>query len=308
MARVVFMGTPAFAVPALRVLWEDGYEIAAVVTQPDRPAGRSREPIPSPVKEFALAHGLPVWQPETLRPPEAVAHLQELAPDVGVVAAYGEILRRNVLAIPPRGFLNLHASLLPRHRGATPVSAAILAGDKETGVTLMLMDPGMDTGPIVGQESVPLSGKERTGELLLCLADTGAHLLRQLLPDWLAGKIEPRPQEGEPTYSSMLRREDGQIDWSRPAVYIERMTRSYDPWPGAYTSLHGRRLHIWEATMLPVQLSQEPGTIVVRGKEVLVVTGAGALRLEQVQIEGKRRVSAGEFLQGQRNLEGARLG
>jgi methionyl-tRNA formyltransferase len=307
MARIVFMGTPSFAVPSLQTLLEDGHEIVAVVTQPDRPAGRSGTARLSPVKELALQHGLVIWQPERLRG-EAVERLREWAPDVVVVAAYGEILRPDVLALPPHGCLNLHASLLPRHRGASPIVAALLAGDSATGVTVMQMDASMDTGAVIAQESLPLTGQERQGELSVRLAQLAARLLRRTLPEWLAGTIVPQPQDAaRATYCGVLRREDGQIDWTRPAAYVERMTRAYDPWPGAFTFLHGRRLHIWRAgvtTPPPVP----PGTIALRGQQIVVGTGEGTLTLEQVQLEGKRRMSAAEFVRGQRELEGARLG
>ena len=308
MARIVFMGTPSFAVPPLQALIAEGHEVAVVVTQPDRPAGRSGVPRPSPIKELALAHGLPVWQPDHLRG-EAVERLRGLTPTVIVVAAYGEILRPAVLAIPPHGCLNLHASLLPRHRGASPIVAALLSGDSETGVTMMQMDAGMDTGAIVAQQSLPLTGQERQGELTARLAELAAGLLRRTLPEWLAGWITPQPQEdARASYCPVLRREDGQIDWTRPAPYIERMTRAYDPWPGAFTFLRGRRLHIWRASVLPQSIPLPPGTLTRHGHDLVASTGDGALLLEEVQLEGKRRLRTVEFLQGQHGLEETRLG
>jgi len=302
------MGSSSFSLPALRVLAGE-YEVAAVVTRPDRPAGRFRHLRPSPVKALALERGLPLWQPETLRTPEARERLQALSPQVIVVAAYGEILRPEVLDLPPYGCLNLHPSLLPRWRGPSPVAAAILAGDRETGVTVIRMDAGMDSGPILAQEALPLSGQERQGELSVRLAEMAADLLRRTLPAWLAGEIVPRPQEEErATYCRPLRKEDGQVDWTRPAVYIERMVRAYDPWPGTYTFLRGRRLYIWRATALPETLPGPPGTIHLDGRRLLVATGEGCLSLEEVQGEGKRRLPIEEFLLGQRGLEGARLG
>jgi methionyl-tRNA formyltransferase len=309
MTRIVFMGTPSFAVPALRVLLEEGYEIAAVVTQPDRPAGRSGRPRASPVKDLALQHGLPIWQPASLRPPEAVAHLSEFAPDVIVVAAYGQILKKDVLDLPPHACLNLHASLLPRHRGSAPVAAAILAGDGETGVSLMRMDEGMDTGPLLGQVVVPLTGQERRGELTALLAEVGAGLLQRLLPAWLSGQITPQPQdESRATYNRLLRRDDGEIEWSQPARQIERMMRAHDPWPGIYSFLRGRRLRIWKATVLPGPADKPPGTMVLEGRDLVVTTGEDHLRLEEVQLEGKRRLPMADFLRGQRDLGGVRLG
>ncbi len=307
--RVVFMGTSSFAVPALRGLVQGGYDVVQVVTQPDRPAGRERRPMPSPVKVLAQELGLPIWQPEGLRTSEALDRLRRFEPDVIVVAAYGEILRRAVLSLPPRGCLNLHASLLPRHRGPAPVPATILAGDAVTGVTLMLMDEGIDTGPILAQKEMPLTGKERQDELLHRLAELGATLLCEALPAWLAGKIAPRPQdESQATYCRMLRKEDGRIDWSRPAWYIERMTRAYHPWPGAYTFLHGRLLRVLRASLAPQPLPGPPGHVRVEGQELLVATGEGTLRIDEVQLEGKRPLPAGDFVRGQRMLDGAVLG
>ncbi|MGC8959714.1 MAG: methionyl-tRNA formyltransferase [Chloroflexia bacterium] len=309
MTRVVFMGSSSFSVPALRALLEAGYEIAAVVTQPDRPAGRFRRIRPGPVKALALEKGLPLWQPETLRTPEARERLRALAPHLIVVAAYGEILRPEVLDLPPHGCVNLHPSLLPRWRGPSPVAAAILAGDRETGVTLIRMDAGMDTGPILAQEVLPLSGRERQGELLARLAEMAADLLVRTLPAWLAGEVVPRPQGEEgATYCRPLRKEDGQVDWERPAEHIERMVRAYDPWPGTYTFLRGRRLHIWRAAVWPETLPAAPGTVHWDGQRLLVATGEGSLSLEEVQWEGKRRLPIRAFLLGQRALEGARLG
>lgn len=309
MPRVVFMGSASFSLPALRVLLEEGYEVAAVVTAPDRPAGRSRQVRPGPVKTFALEKGLSLWQPETLRTPEAWERLRVLAPQVIVVAAYGEILRPEVLALPPYGCLNLHPSLLPRWRGPSPVAATILAGDRETGVTLIRMDAGMDSGPILAQEVLPLSGQERQGELSARLAEMGAELLRRTLPAWLAGEIVPQPQEeNRATYCRPLRKEDGRIDWTKPATYIERMVRAYDPWPGTYTFFRDRRLHIWRATVRPETFHGPPGTVHLDGRRLLVATGEGSLSLEEVQWEGKRRLPIREFLLGQRGLEGTCLG
>ncbi len=309
MIRVVYMGTPAYAVPPLRELCQGDYETVLVVTPPDRPTGRSSRPRPSAVKAFALEHGLPIWQPDNLRSTEAVARLRTLAPEVIVVAAYGEILRPAVLEIPPHGCLNLHASLLPRHRGAAPVVSTILAGDAQAGVTLMLMDAGMDSGPILAQQTLPLTGEERQGGLTGRLSEVGAALLLHTLPGWLTGEIRPQPQdESKATYCSPLRKEDGEINWSQPASYIERMTRAYDPWPGAYTYLRGKRLRVWQASALAVHTPLSPGTASVQDNDLLVGTGEGPLRLEKVQLEGRRPLSAAQFLLGQRDIDGAQLG
>jgi methionyl-tRNA formyltransferase len=304
MARVVYMGTPAFAVPPLQALLDSGHQVVTVVTPPERPAGRSGAPLPSPVKKLALEHGLAVWQPPKLRSPAAAEQLQALAPEVIVVAAYGAILPAEVLAIPPHGCLNVHASLLPRHRGAAPIVAAILAGDRETGITIMLMDAGLDTGPILAQEAIPLTGQEHQGELTARLAELGAGLLPCVLLAWLAGQITPQPQDAsQATFCQVLRKGDGAIDWTRPAWHIERMVRAYDPWPGAYTFLRGRRLHIWRAAVVPGGEPARPGMVHVAGGKVLVSTGEGALDLQELQLEGKRRLTTREFLHGQRDLD-----
>ncbi|TET99449.1 MAG: methionyl-tRNA formyltransferase, partial [Dehalococcoidia bacterium] len=215
---IVFLGTPAFAVPSLRRLADEGYEIAAVYTQPDRPAGRGRRLTPPPVKTAALAMGLPVRQPESLRDPSALAELTSLHPEVGVGVAYGQILRQEVLAIPPKGVLNVHPSLLPRHRGASPIPAAILAGDRETGVTIILMDPGMDSGPVLAQRSLPIEDWDTAGTLTEKLAPLAADLLAETLSRWLQGEIDPQPQDHSlATKAPLLKKEHGAIDWSLPA-------------------------------------------------------------------------------------------
>lgn len=214
MTRVIFMGTPEFAVPSLAALAAGAAAVVAVVTQPDRPSGRGQQLAMSPVKAFALAHGLPVWQPPTLKTPEVVAMLAELRPDVIVVAAFGQILRPNVLDLPPHGCINVHASLLPRWRGAAPVQAAILAGDQVTGSTIMRMDPGMDTGPILAQAALTIAPRDTGGTLTARLAQQGADLLAETLPRWLAGEITPRPQDASlATLCRPLRKEQGVIDW-----------------------------------------------------------------------------------------------
>ena len=306
MSRVVFMGTPQFAVPTLEWLAK-GYETVTVVTQPDRHSGRGRRLRPPPVKRAALRLGLPVWQPRTLRTSEAVAHLRELAPEVMVVAAYGQILRPKVLEIPPRGCINIHASLLPRYRGAEPVAAAILAGEEKTGVTIMLMDERMDTGPILAQRSIPITLDDTRASLTEKLAYVGAELLLETLPRWLDGEIKPQPQdEALASRAPLLKKGDGEIDWSRPAVVIERMVRAYAPWPGTYTHWQGQRLKVLRARSLHQQ-EGEGGWVIETPEGVAVVTGEGALLLEEVQLAGKRAMSAEEFVRGQREFIGAHL-
>jgi len=306
MSRIVFMGTPEFAVPTLKRLVE-GYEIVAVVTQPDRRSGRGRLLQPPPVKEAALLLGLRVWQPRTLRTSDAVAHLRKLAPDVVVVAAYGQILRSELLAIPPRGCINLHASLLPRYRGAEPVAAAIVNGEAETGITIMLMDKGMDTGPILSQRSIPITAEDTRATVTEKLAHLGAELLSETLRLWLRREITPRPQDDAlASYAPLLNKEDGEINWTRSAVVIERMVRAYTPWPGTYTEWLSRTLKVLRAQPLH-GAKGEPGRVIETAEGVAVVAGRGSLLLEEVQLAGRRAMSARDFVRGQRDFIGARL-
>ncbi len=311
--RVIFMGTPAFAVPALeRLIADERFEVVAVVTQPDRPAGRGRrEPLPSPVKQVALAHQIPVLQPRRLRNnPEAIAALQALQPDVIVVVAYGLILPKAVLEIPPYGCINVHASLLPKYRGADPIAPAILHGDSETGVTIMLMDEEMDHGPILAQRSIPIRPEDTRQSLAERLAEAGAELLLQTLPRWIAGEIEPQPQDhAAATYVRLLKKEDGEIDWHQPADYIARMIRAYDPWPGAYTYFKGRLLKILRARATDQQPTiGQPGEVIDTEDGLGVITGDGVLLLEKVQLAGKKAMDASEFARGQRDFVGSVLG
>ena len=311
MERIVFMGTPSFAVPALEALVAQGsYELVCVVTQPDRPAGRGRRLAAPAVKEAALAHGLPVWQPRTLRDPEAVEKLRALSPTVIVVAAFGQILSPDVLAIPSRGCLNVHASLLPRWRGAAPIPAAILAGDEETGVTIMLLDEGMDTGPILAQASLPIRPEDTTGSLTERLATLGADLLIATLPHWLAGEIQPRPQDhSQATMCRPLRKEEGRLDWSRPAIELERRVRAYNPWPGAYTTWRGQRLKVLRAaSLMDWHGPQPPGQVIALPEGTAVATGKGALLLLEVQLAGRRAMVIADFLRGRKEFVGSRLG
>lgn len=318
--RVLFFGTPEFALPALEALHgASPYQVVAVVTRPDRPAGRGRAMRPPSVKERALALGLPVLQPPTLRAPEAVAALRALAPEAGVLAAYGQIVPLEVLALPPRGILNIHPSLLPRHRGASPVAAAILAGDQETGVTLFQLNEGLDSGPIIAQRRRPIDDRDTTGTLTAALARDGADLLLEALPRWLDGSLPATPQDqSQVTYAPRITAEEARLDWGRPAAELWRRVRAFSPWPGAFCPLRGRRLRVWEAWPLSDRRGG-PGRVLalerlttgpegVRGCEVIVVgTGQGALALLQVQREGKRTLPAGEFARGERGLLGASL-
>ena len=314
---IVFLGTPTFAVASLKRLAADGHRIAAVVTQPDRPAGRNRLPRASAVKTAAHDLSLPVLQPPNLRDPDFIEGLRRLAPEVMVVAAYGEILRRNVLEIPARGVLNVHPSLLPRWRGASPIPAAILAGDKRTGASIMLMDVGMDSGPLLAQTDVPIRDEDTTLSLSHTLADLGADLVARTLPRWLSGELSPEPQNEElATYCPLLRKKDGAIDWELPSIEIWRRIRAYNPWPGAYTQLNGELLHIWRAWPLAVDLAGTSGTLLELPTRLLaqlpdeyrddaafaVHTGSGLLVPLELQRAGRRPHSAAEFSRGMRGL------
>jgi methionyl-tRNA formyltransferase len=309
MERLIFMGTPDFAVPALKALSER-YEIVGVVTQPDRQVGRGRKVEAPPVKVLALAQGLPVLQPPSLRRPEVVAELSALAPEVIVVAAYGQILRAEVLGIPLRGCLNVHASLLPEYRGAAPVAAAILAGEEESGVTIMLMDEGMDSGPILSQATCPMSPQDTQESLSARLAQLGADLLMDTLPRWLAGAIEPRPQDhGQATYSRIIAKEDGLINWSQSAIEIWRRSRAYYPWPSTYTYWRGQLLKVLRVEAVPHWSGEgEPGQVMALDEGLAVATGDGALLLREVQLAGKRVMNVEHFVRGQQDFVGSILG
>jgi methionyl-tRNA formyltransferase len=304
------MGTPEFALPALDRLVSGGHEVLAVYTQPDKPAGRGRGLVSSAVKKAALDYGSPVWQPPSLQPPEERERLASLRPEVIIVAAFGLLLPQNILDIPPLGCLNIHPSLLPRHRGPSPVAAAILAGDEITGVSIMLLDKGMDTGPLLAQQVVTISPQDTTGSLTAKLAQLGGQLLMQTLPLWLEGKLTPQPQDNEKaTYSRLITKEEGELDWQRPAIELWRKVRAFQPWPGCYTTWQGRRLKIMEVT--PLSGGGEPGRVIAikeaQGASVGVQAGEGVLGLLQLQLEGKRVMSAEEFVRGQRGFIGALL-
>jgi methionyl-tRNA formyltransferase len=314
--RIIFLGTPEFALPTLRALIEH-YEVVGVVTQPDQPAGRGKSLRPPPVKQAALLHGVPVFQSKSLRTPQAVTRLRDWRPDVIVTAATGHILTTEALALPTRGTLNVHASLLPRWRGAAPIQAAILAGDAETGVTVMCTDEGLDTGPILSQRAIPIAPQETAASLHDRLAQLGAELLLETLPRWLSGELTPRPQPTTGiTVAKQIRKEDGLIDWERPALEIDRQVRAFTPWPGAYTFWGKRRLIIAAALPLPCsslalvagQATNLPGAVVEYNDLPGVIAGEGMLRLDQVQLAGKREMSGAEFIRGRPDFFGARLG
>jgi methionyl-tRNA formyltransferase len=303
--RIVFMGSPAFALPSLQALARD-YRLVGVVTQPDRPAGRGRTITAPPVKQLAGQLGLPVIQPRRLREEEAMAQLRAWQPGLIVVAAFGQILRPEVLDLPPFGCLNVHASLLPRWRGAAPIPAAILNGDRETGVTIMKMDPGVDTGPLLSQRATPIEPEETAGELALRLAELGAGLLGETLPGYLAGALPPQPQDqSKATLAPMLKKEDGLLDFALPAEDLARRVRAFNPWPGAYTTWQGQMLKIHRARAEEVSEQEdgrylEPGWTRVYAGLPAFTTGRGLLLLDEVQPAGKRAMPGKQFLQGAR--------
>ncbi|MFH0847519.1 MAG: methionyl-tRNA formyltransferase [Chloroflexota bacterium] len=310
--RLVFMGTPEFSVPILSHLSQGGYQVVAVYTQPDTPSGRGLRLSPSPVKRAALALGLPVATPATLKDERVLRELARFAPEVIVVAAYGKILPNRVLNLPEHGCLNIHPSLLPRHRGATPIPAAILAGDATTGVTVMLMDRGLDTGPILAQVELPIADSDTTGTLTVKLSELASQLIIETLPCWVKKEIRPAPQnEGKATYSGQITRASGEIDWNLPALQLWRQVRAYNPWPGAYTRWREKELKITRAVLMPPARGIEAGRVAAdsfpEGVGFGVGTGDGILGIQEVQFAGRRAMPAADFLRGQRDFTGARL-
>ena len=309
--RLVFMGTPDFAVPPLERLILNHYQVVAVCTQPDRPAGRGRSLLPSPVKKTAQIWNLPVVQPENLKSAEAVAQLADFRPDVIVVSAFGQILPKSVLDIPAYGCINIHPSLLPRFRGASPVAAAILAGDEFTGVSIMLMDEGMDTGSLLARAQIPVSFRDTTGSLTSKLSLIAARLLQEVLVYWLRREISAQPQnEAETSYCGQIRKEVNEIDWSLPAEEIWRRVRAYNPWPGSYTRWRGKQIKILETLPLPAEENLVAGRVsaLIGGEAPLGIgTGNGLLGVLKVQLEGKRAMSGADFLRGQREFIGSVL-
>ena len=309
--RIVFMGSPQLSVPSLEQLLDSKHEVVAVYTQPDRPAGRGRGMTASAVKEAALRWGLKVVQTESLRTDEALGQLADFKPDVIVVCAFGQILTQALLDIPPWQCVNVHFSLLPKYRGASPAAAAILAGDEFSGVSIQLVRKKLDTGPILAAADIPISSVDNTETLAEKLSIIGAHLLQEALTGWLRGEIAPRVQdEAEASYFGQVKKEDGEIDWKKPAVEIWRRVRAYYPWPGCFTSWRGKQLKINEAVVLPGKGVSEPGSVVSLPGEAAglgIVTGDGILGVWRIQYEGKRDMAAAEFLRGQRDFIGSTL-
>jgi methionyl-tRNA formyltransferase len=324
MLRIIYMGTPYFAVPALKALVEgsapgallsEGYEIVAVVTRPDKPSGRGREVAFSPVKQTALAYNIPIWQPGSFKKQENSKALAAYQADLYIVAAFGQILPQGVLDQPRYGTLNIHASLLPKYRGPDPIAEAILQGDEQTGVSIMLLDAGVDTGPVLTRRSVPINNDETLGSLTVKLAELGAQALQEALPLWIGGKLQPEPQDNtHATHTHMLQKEDGKIDWDKPAAVLARQVRAFMPWPGSYTFWRGKMLKVITARPFSVELAHPlaMGRAMMReeeGHQVLaVVTGSGLLVITQLQLEGKRAMSAEEFLRGYSQIAGEVLG
>ena len=301
--RVVFMGTPDFAVGTLRALVEAGHDVVGVFTQPDKPKGRGKAMQPTPVKEAALEYGIPVYQPRRVREPEVFEILKELAPEVIVVVAFGQIIPQSILDLQPYGCINVHASLLPKYRGAAPIQWAVIDGEDVSGVTIMKMDAGIDTGDMISKVIVPIT-KEETGESLFDkLSTAGAKLLMETLPSLADGTAiyEKQPAESPTPYAAMIKKELGDIDWNKTAVELERLIRGLNSWPSAYTKVNGKTLKIWKAEVVMKKTRDFvlPGTVLqADAKGFLVQTGQDILSIQELQLEGKKRMDASAFLRG----------
>lgn len=304
------MGTPDFAVRALEALIEAGHEVVLAVTQPDKPKGRGKAVQFSPVKTAALAHGIEVYQPKRIREPECVEHLRTYEADIFIVAAFGQILSTEILEMPKYGCVNIHASLLPKYRGASPIQWAVINGEKTAGVTTMQMDAGIDTGDILEKTELPLAEDETGGSLFEKLAEAGAGLCVQTIAHIQDGTVtRTRQDEAQATHVGMITKQMGNIDWTKPAVQIERLIRGLNPWPSAFTRLGGKTLKIWKAAVLEGGDSRQAGQVVWADKRRLVIqTGEGQLSLLEVQLEGKKRMAADAFLRGCQVETGQQLG
>ena len=310
--RIVYMGTPDFAVNPLHALAEAGYEVVGVVTQPDKPKGRGKTMLPTPVKEEAMKHGFPVFQPAKVRDPKFQEVLDGLEPDIIVVAAFGQIIPKSILELPKYGCINIHASLLPKYRGAAPIQQAVIDGEKESGVTIMQMGTGLDTGDMISKIVVPLTKEETGGSLFDKLSIAGAKLCVETLAKLELGEIAAEKQGESPTaYASMLKKSMGNIDWTKDAVSIERLVRGLNPWPSAYTTLNGKTMKIWQCDVLPEEEGASKGTcgeiLGVTKKAMIVQTGEGRLALTEIQLAGKARMDAGAFLRGYKVEPGTML-
>lgn len=308
--RTVFMGTPEFAVDTLQGLIDAGLDLVGVYCQPDRPKGRGQTLAAPPVKELALKYNIPVYQPLKLRAPEAVEELRALAPDLIVVVAFGQILPKSVLDIPRFGCINVHASLLPKYRGAAPINKAILDGANETGITTMLMDVGLDTGPMLVKRSLAIGPDETAGELHDRMARLGRETMEETLRLLLLGELRPEAQDdSQHTYAPMLKKEDGLIDWSQSAQAIHNRVRGLDPWPGAYTLLKGEPLKLFVTSVETGNAGAAPGTLLEPARDaVRIACGDGVLRVGALQLPGKKRLAAADFLRGAALPPGTRLG
>lgn len=308
--KIIFMGTPDFSVGTLEALVDAGHDVVLAVTQPDKPKGRGKEMQFTPVKECALAHDIPVYQPRKIREPECIEELKKYQADVCVVVAFGQILPKEILEMTPYGCINVHASLLPKYRGAAPIQWAVINGEKVSGVTTMQMDEGLDTGDMLEKVEVVLDEKETGGSLFDKLSAEGAALCVHTLAELEKGTITPEEQgESITEYAKMLNKKSGEIDWTKTAVEIERLIRGLNPWPSAYTYLNGKTLKIWAAAVKNETSDKEPGELTeVTKHSVGVQTGDGILMLEEVQLEGKKRMSADAFLRGNALSEGMKLG
>lgn len=308
--KIVYMGTPDFAVPALEALIEAGHEITAVVTQPDRPKGRGKEMAFSPVKECALKHGLQIFQPEKIKEESAVNTLKSFEADIYVVAAFGQILSQEILDIPRFGCINIHASILPKYRGAAPIQFAILEGDEETGVTIQQMNAGMDTGDIIAIKTIPITETDTAGSMFDKLMMLGAELVTETLPRIEKGEITPVPQdESKATKCGKIHKEMGHINWNASASSISNLVRAMNPWPSSFTRINGKMLKIWTVKAIPERANNVPGTVYSVDKDSFCVnTGDGILEISEVQLEGKKRMDVKSFLLGYDIEKGMTLG
>ena len=308
--KILFLGTAEFACPSLEALLDSPHEVMGVLTQPDRPRGRGQKWIPSPVKSVALKATLPIYQPEKVRDPAFLKTLEFLQPELMVVVAYGQILSATVLAIPSRGCLNVHGSLLPKYRGAAPIARAIQAGETHTGITTMLMDPGMDTGPMLLTERTEINEEDTAGSLHDRLSRIGAGLLLRTLEGLETNILTPLPQDhSQATYAPKIEKEEASIRWTSPARQVFNLIRAFDPWPGAFTLWSGRLLKLFRPRLMEGEVQEPPGTVLqASGEGLLIATSGGQLFVREVQLESRPRMGVGEFLRGNSLRSGVRLG